>query len=572
MQLVGAIDSQASSLFQTKSGESQLVEGQLFANCLELGCTKTLEGEGTQATGKVTDEASEPSTFPERNRKSTVSGEPFVVAVDAPSMPDNLGATATKRSQSNSSEPTEQAAEVAQPTNNATDRQLDDPSSSVKSAVRDLPIAIRQAPNAEPALIESVATGTKNLNEKATSKLANVESELFLEQLPVRVVRSANAPETSDTSDISPEIQPLEPAEQVKAGDGSLTLDIRLKLNARLNPSAGSATHQLNEAPKPAAGRVWPPTSKLKQESYVPSTNPVNPAPSADVWVIDRKSLLLGSGFHETQSNLNKVDPGKFASIELDNQPPTNEMVFDHRTDDELQLADFKNEKIESVDQWLVENVVEAVEQYQAGKASDVWIAERPRNVKTTTEMDSLAVRFDSITAWQMESQLSATDTVEGVFEVNQLADLDLPNSFVTEGRAIADQVIKQLVLNQLTNIADGTQHFSVQIYPEELGRLEIVVTGSQDQMMASIIASKSLASELLVREKPYLVAALNEQGVNLPDVSISHRSPNEQQSPGRRYEMYEPREPQPLPASKSFQVTTSYQPQSTSQRVNILA
>jgi len=105
-----------------------------------------------------------------------------------------------------------------------------------------------------------------------------------------------------------------------------------------------------------------------------------------------------------------------------------------------------------------------------------------------------------------------------------------------------ATRSVVQSVINQVTEtIASDTISFSstmnelgnrqltLEINPPELGRLEIKIDSAENILTAHIIASESITSEMLTREKSQLIEALKEQGIDLPDVNISHRNSREQ-------------------------------------------
>lgn len=191
-------------------------------------------------------------------------------------------------------------------------------------------------------------------------------------------------------------------------------------------------------------------------------------------------------------------------------------------------------------------------------------------NSPVVSALESSTTTTDAVSVLSGDSSMSAIDQ-ESVFEISQPAGLDALNHAKIQGREIADQLVTKLAMNQLLHLENGNRQFSVQIYPEELGQLEILVTGNQDKMAATIIASQSMASELLIREKPYLMAALNEQGINLPDVSISHRSPDEhQQSAGQQTNERAEFRSYPEAKTTSSQITTHLSAEA--KRVNILA
>lgn len=96
-------------------------------------------------------------------------------------------------------------------------------------------------------------------------------------------------------------------------------------------------------------------------------------------------------------------------------------------------------------------------------------------------------------------------------------------------GKYVASQVTHSITSFQVTALPSGTSELSIQIYPVELGQVRIVVSSEAEQIQARILVSEYSTTELLVREKPQLVAALREQGIDLPDIDISYRNASHQ-------------------------------------------
>jgi flagellar hook-length control protein FliK len=93
----------------------------------------------------------------------------------------------------------------------------------------------------------------------------------------------------------------------------------------------------------------------------------------------------------------------------------------------------------------------------------------------------------------------------------------------VTETIA-SDTISFSSTMNEL-----GNRQLTLEINPPELGRLEIKIDSAENILTAHIIASESITSEMLTREKSQLIEALKEQGIDLPDVNISYRNSREQ-------------------------------------------
>ncbi len=96
------------------------------------------------------------------------------------------------------------------------------------------------------------------------------------------------------------------------------------------------------------------------------------------------------------------------------------------------------------------------------------------------------------------------------------------------EASPIFTQIVDNLAMDRVAMTATRDREIQIQLHPVELGRLMVVINSAEEQIKATIIASELVTSELLNREKEHLIAALKEQGIDLPDVNISHRDPRD--------------------------------------------
>jgi len=89
---------------------------------------------------------------------------------------------------------------------------------------------------------------------------------------------------------------------------------------------------------------------------------------------------------------------------------------------------------------------------------------------------------------------------------------------------SVVDQVIEVFSPNFLRIAANGTREINIKIYPEELGTLSISVFQVQRELKANIVANEWLTTEILFRDKTFLMDLLKEKGLELADINISHR------------------------------------------------
>ena len=96
--------------------------------------------------------------------------------------------------------------------------------------------------------------------------------------------------------------------------------------------------------------------------------------------------------------------------------------------------------------------------------------------------------------------------------------------------KSVINQVTDSLVSEIKTGNQGTTRQISLQIHPAELGQLKILVGAESVNLTAQIVASEFVTSEMLIREKGQLLNALQEIGIDLPDVEISYQQSSSQQ------------------------------------------
>lgn len=124
-------------------------------------------------------------------------------------------------------------------------------------------------------------------------------------------------------------------------------------------------------------------------------------------------------------------------------------------------------------------------------------------------------------------NESAALNTMGGVEQERVQAALMMNDSAVID--SVLQQVTETIVTESVSLSGSSSRSLSIQIHPAELGRLEIVIGSNDDVLRAQIVASETVTSDLLTREKSHLINALREQGIDLTDVDISHRDPRDQ-------------------------------------------
>ena len=123
---------------------------------------------------------------------------------------------------------------------------------------------------------------------------------------------------------------------------------------------------------------------------------------------------------------------------------------------------------------------------------------------------------------------LEPLQNISSTNEATPAKAVDSLSAAVTE--SVVDQVVETITNDSIDSLRDSRK-LTLQIHPAELGRLEIQIGSESDILNAQIVASEHVTSELLNREKIHLINALQEMGVDLPEVEISHRN-DKQENP----------------------------------------
>ena len=97
-------------------------------------------------------------------------------------------------------------------------------------------------------------------------------------------------------------------------------------------------------------------------------------------------------------------------------------------------------------------------------------------------------------------------------------ASLRLPAGLIVPDTAVMDQVLAHLSLQR--RLASTTVH--LRLNPQELGELRMEIKVEQDNIKAHIIAQNPQAQEMIDRHLPRLREALELQGLNLQQVSVT--------------------------------------------------
>ena len=96
-----------------------------------------------------------------------------------------------------------------------------------------------------------------------------------------------------------------------------------------------------------------------------------------------------------------------------------------------------------------------------------------------------------------------------------QARNLDIAN------RGVEKEIFAQVEQGILQNARNGSQRLTLQLQPEELGKLNLVLTMKQGELKASIIAENAESAALLNEQMAELKAALEEQGIKVAELQV---------------------------------------------------
>ncbi len=153
----------------------------------------------------------------------------------------------------------------------------------------------------------------------------------------------------------------------------------------------------------------------------------------------------------------------------------------------------------------------------------------KPNELASTNGINRLVVDSQLNAGNSAEVNTSVNASFEPLQNATGLTEVAAPKTVSAAAtESVVKQVVETITTDSIENIRDSRK-LTLQIHPAELGRLEIQIGSESDILTAQIVASEHVTSELLNREKIHLINALQEMGVDLPDVEISYRNEDQE-------------------------------------------
>ncbi|GHU94174.1 hypothetical protein FACS1894208_04800 [Clostridia bacterium] len=97
------------------------------------------------------------------------------------------------------------------------------------------------------------------------------------------------------------------------------------------------------------------------------------------------------------------------------------------------------------------------------------------------------------------------------------VAKIEIPQEPVT-----AQQIVNQIVESARVSILNGTSQLEIQLRPEHLGKVSVILTAAEDGVTAHIKAPSESVRNLLSTGLGELMASLKDMGVNMKDIDVS--------------------------------------------------
>ena len=122
----------------------------------------------------------------------------------------------------------------------------------------------------------------------------------------------------------------------------------------------------------------------------------------------------------------------------------------------------------------------------------------------------------------------SQSPFINSLQEVAQRSSPVEPTASLPDLSAPTSQLKVAIVANAASIEAEANSTIQVDLHPAELGRLQVRIEQTGDQLHAKIIATEIASSELLLQDRQHLVEALNELGFGETSLDITHQESND--------------------------------------------
>ncbi len=120
------------------------------------------------------------------------------------------------------------------------------------------------------------------------------------------------------------------------------------------------------------------------------------------------------------------------------------------------------------------------------------------------------------------EQQQTIIPFNEVLEEKNEVSTIETSNKVFSMLNINKENVLQQVVDNAKVVIADGKTEMTVQMKPENLGKLSLEIVTERGMMVAKFVAESQQVKEIIESSLPQLKDALESQGLNVKGFSVS--------------------------------------------------
>jgi flagellar hook-length control protein FliK len=108
----------------------------------------------------------------------------------------------------------------------------------------------------------------------------------------------------------------------------------------------------------------------------------------------------------------------------------------------------------------------------------------------------------------------------EGQMEKTSLANLS-PKESLPEGQSFHAEVLKQIVEKTSTNMKSGQSEIRIDLKPESLGHLRLLVSSDRQQVTVKILAENAQVKEMIENQASLIKNELQQQGIHVNTVKV---------------------------------------------------
>ncbi len=181
-------------------------------------------------------------------------------------------------------------------------------------------------------------------------------------------------------------------------------------------------------------------------------------------------------------------------------------------TNEQSSMNTTENVKEEMIEEVKIDN---EMQDHGDGKENESQSEDREFNLDTKVKVVNLQTN-------NIEQQQTIVPFNEVLEEKNSVATVETSNKVFSMLNINKENVLQQVVDNAKVVIADGKTEMTVQMKPENLGKLSLEIVSERGMMVAKFVAESQQVKEIIESSLPQLKDALESQGLNVKGFSVS--------------------------------------------------